>query len=37
MDDYGHAAFYHADWVLNQNISAREELYAHHCRHRLIF
>ena len=27
MDDYGHAAFYHADWVLNQNISAREELY----------
>lgn len=28
MDDYGHAAVYHADWVLNQNISAREELYA---------
>jgi UDP-2,4-diacetamido-2,4,6-trideoxy-beta-L-altropyranose hydrolase len=28
MDDYGHADFYHADWVLNQNISAREELYA---------
>lgn len=28
VDDYGHATFYHADWVLNQNISAREELYA---------
>lgn len=28
VDDYGHADFYHADWVLNQNISAREELYA---------
>lgn len=28
VDDYGHAAFYHADWVLNQNISAREEFYA---------
>jgi UDP-2,4-diacetamido-2,4,6-trideoxy-beta-L-altropyranose hydrolase len=28
VDDYGHAGFYHADWVLNQNISAREELYA---------
>ena len=28
LDDYGHADFYHADWVLNQNISAREELYA---------
>jgi UDP-2,4-diacetamido-2,4,6-trideoxy-beta-L-altropyranose hydrolase len=27
MDDYGHTDFYHADWVLNQNISAREELY----------
>jgi UDP-2,4-diacetamido-2,4,6-trideoxy-beta-L-altropyranose hydrolase len=27
VDDYGHADFYHADWVLNQNISAREELY----------
>jgi UDP-2,4-diacetamido-2,4,6-trideoxy-beta-L-altropyranose hydrolase len=27
MDDHGHADFYHADWVLNQNISAREELY----------
>jgi UDP-2,4-diacetamido-2,4,6-trideoxy-beta-L-altropyranose hydrolase len=28
VDDYGHADFYHAEWVLNQNISAREELYA---------
>jgi len=28
VDDYGHADFYHADWVLNQNISAREDLYA---------
>ena len=28
VDDYGHADFYHADWVLNQNISARESLYA---------
>lgn len=28
VDDYRHADFYHADWVLNQNISAREELYA---------
>ena len=28
VDDYGHADFYHADWVLNQNISACEELYA---------
>lgn len=27
VDDYGHADFYHADFVLNQNISAREELY----------
>ena len=27
VDDYGHADFYYADWVLNQNISAREELY----------
>jgi len=27
IDDYGHVAFYHADWVLNQNISAQEELY----------
>jgi len=33
MDDYGHAAFYHADWVLNQNISAREELYASRAPH----
>lgn len=31
VDDYGHADFYHADWVLNQNISAREELYAKRC------
>jgi len=28
VDDYGHAEAYHADVVLNQNISAREELYA---------
>ena len=28
LDDYGHAGAYHADIVLNQNISAREELYA---------
>jgi len=28
VDDYGHADFYHADWVLNQNISACEELCA---------
>ena len=27
MDDYGHADFYHADLVLNQNISAHEDLY----------
>ena len=27
VDDYGHADAYHADFVLNQNISAREELY----------
>jgi UDP-2,4-diacetamido-2,4,6-trideoxy-beta-L-altropyranose hydrolase len=33
MDDYGHAAFYHAEWVLNQNISAREELYANRAPH----
>lgn len=33
MDDYGHAGFYHADWVLNQNISAREELYARRAPH----
>jgi UDP-2,4-diacetamido-2,4,6-trideoxy-beta-L-altropyranose hydrolase len=29
LDDYGHADFYNADMVLNQNISAREELYIH--------
>ena len=28
VDDCGHAGAYHADIVLNQNISAREELYA---------
>jgi UDP-2,4-diacetamido-2,4,6-trideoxy-beta-L-altropyranose hydrolase len=28
VDDYGHADFYHADLVLNQNISAREALYS---------
>lgn len=28
IDDYGHADFYHADFVLNQNISAREEMYS---------
>lgn len=33
MDDYGHAAFYHADWVLNQNISAQEELYTNRSPH----
>ena len=33
MDDYGHADFYHADWVLNQNISAREELYRNRAPH----
>lgn len=27
MDDYGHADFYHADWILNQNISAKEGFY----------
>ena len=27
VDDYSHADAYHADIVLNQNISAREELY----------
>jgi UDP-2,4-diacetamido-2,4,6-trideoxy-beta-L-altropyranose hydrolase len=27
IDDYGHAEFYSADLVLNQNIYAREELY----------
>jgi len=33
VDDYGHADFYHADWVLNQNLSAREELYASRAPH----
>jgi UDP-2,4-diacetamido-2,4,6-trideoxy-beta-L-altropyranose hydrolase len=28
VDDYGHADSYHADFVLNQNISARDALYA---------
>jgi UDP-2,4-diacetamido-2,4,6-trideoxy-beta-L-altropyranose hydrolase len=28
VDDYGHADTYHADIVLNQNISAREQLYS---------
>ena len=28
VDDYGHADAYHADIVLNQNISAREELHS---------
>jgi UDP-2,4-diacetamido-2,4,6-trideoxy-beta-L-altropyranose hydrolase len=28
VDDYGHAEFYHADWVVNQNISACEGLYS---------
>lgn len=28
MDDYGHADFYHADFVLNQNVTAQEQLYA---------
>jgi UDP-2,4-diacetamido-2,4,6-trideoxy-beta-L-altropyranose hydrolase len=28
VDDYGHAGFYHADLVLNQNISAYASLYA---------
>jgi UDP-2,4-diacetamido-2,4,6-trideoxy-beta-L-altropyranose hydrolase len=28
VDDYGHADFYNADLVLNQNISAREDLYS---------
>lgn len=27
VDDYGHADAYHADVVLNQNVSAREDLY----------
>lgn len=29
VDDYGHARHYCADFVLNQNLSAREELYTH--------
>jgi len=29
IDDYGHAAHYYADLVLNQNISAEETLYTH--------
>ena len=28
VDDYGHCDHYHADWVLNQNISACEGLYS---------
>ena len=28
IDDYGHTDHYHADLVLNQNLSARAELYA---------
>ncbi len=28
VDDYGHADFYHADLVLNQNICAQAQLYA---------
>jgi UDP-2,4-diacetamido-2,4,6-trideoxy-beta-L-altropyranose hydrolase len=27
MDDYGQSEAYHADWVLNQNITARKEIY----------
>lgn len=29
LDDYGHARHYASDVVLNQNVSATEELYAH--------
>jgi UDP-2,4-diacetamido-2,4,6-trideoxy-beta-L-altropyranose hydrolase len=29
IDDYGHAEYYAADWVLNQNIYAGESLYRH--------
>jgi UDP-2,4-diacetamido-2,4,6-trideoxy-beta-L-altropyranose hydrolase len=29
IDDYGHAEYYRADLVLNQNISAAKELYEH--------
>ncbi len=28
VDDYGHAEYYRADIILNQNISAHEEMYA---------
>lgn len=27
LDDYGHASFYHSDWVLNQNAAASHNLY----------
>jgi UDP-2,4-diacetamido-2,4,6-trideoxy-beta-L-altropyranose hydrolase len=27
VDDFGHSDFYHADFILNQNISARAEIY----------
>ena len=33
MDDYGHASFYHADVVLNQNITASEAMYANRSSH----
>lgn len=29
LDDYGHSASYHADFVLNQNVAAEPGLYAH--------
>jgi UDP-2,4-diacetamido-2,4,6-trideoxy-beta-L-altropyranose hydrolase len=29
LDDYAHASYYYADWILNQNISAAETLYSH--------
>ncbi len=29
IDDYGHASFYYADLVLNQNLSAQSEHYQH--------
>jgi UDP-2,4-diacetamido-2,4,6-trideoxy-beta-L-altropyranose hydrolase len=29
IDDYGHAEHYYADFILNQNISADEQLYQH--------
>lgn len=28
LDDYGHASYYSADWVLNQNLYANPEIYA---------